>query len=54
MTFCGCKSKAISDALSGRKQKRKIVVNLQPREPAPVAQIPTRTFALRKVDGSSL
>jgi hypothetical protein len=52
--FLWGQSKAISDALSGRKQKRKIVVNFQPKETAPVAQIPTRTFAIRKVDGSSL
>ena len=54
MTFCGGKSKAISDALSGRKQKRKIVVNLPPKEPAAMAQTTIHTFAIRKVDGSSL
>ena len=36
------------------KQKGKIVVNLPPKEPAAMAQTTIHTFAIRKVDGSSL
>jgi hypothetical protein len=52
--FLWGQSKAIFDSLSGRKQKGKIVVNLPPKEPAAMAQTTIHTFAIRKVDGSSL
>jgi hypothetical protein len=41
-------NKSSSDSLISKRQTHEIVVKLQPKEPAPSAQIPTRTLATKE------
>ncbi|CAG5165309.1 uncharacterized protein ALTATR162_LOCUS6777 [Alternaria atra] len=46
--YMWAENKCSSDSLISKMQRHEIVVKLQPKEPAPSAQIPTRTLATKE------